>query len=279
MATTPNYNLPLIPDNAVNDVKRDFNSLSVAVDGAIKSAAEGVNIPLSDATDGTRSGVAGSEKAVGLVMQAATAAGLAAATAQATATTAQSTANAAETPTGAQTKVNNAVGNLASLQTAAKGNAVAAINELFTSASNGKTAVAAAITGKGVPASGSDTFGQLAQKIGQIPTGLKVVTGSVSLNGGVGSITNIPFRPRILLCYLHNYSYTGYTANAEANAYVVAYDLGEGVVYGRNFSGYVKDDVYTVNFTHNIYNVVFGENSVSFTSTQPSGVFYILFGT
>uniref|UniRef100_UPI00073EDE91 hypothetical protein n=1 Tax=Paenibacillus senegalimassiliensis TaxID=1737426 RepID=UPI00073EDE91 len=78
------------------------------------------------------------------------------------------TANAAETPTGAQTKVNAAVGNLASLQTTVKGNAVAAINELFTSASNGKTAVAAAITGKGVPALGSDTFGQLAGKIGQI---------------------------------------------------------------------------------------------------------------
>lgn len=39
----------------------------------------------------------------------------------------------------------------------------------FTQASDGKTAVAAAITGKGVPASNSDTFPQLATKINNIP--------------------------------------------------------------------------------------------------------------
>ncbi|MET3505631.1 tail fiber protein [Halalkalibacter oceani] len=40
----------------------------------------------------------------------------------------------------------------------------------FTSASNGKNQIATAITGKGVPASGSDTFTQLANKIEQIAT-------------------------------------------------------------------------------------------------------------
>lgn len=49
---------------------------------------------------------------------------------------------------------------------------------LFRSASDGKTAVAAAITGKGVAASGSDTFPQLATKIGQISTGPKFASGS-----------------------------------------------------------------------------------------------------
>jgi hypothetical protein len=44
-------------------------------------------------------------------------------------------------------------------------------NELFTSVSDGKNAVATAITGKGVPASGSDTFTQLASKVGSINTG------------------------------------------------------------------------------------------------------------
>ncbi|WP_342570348.1 pyocin knob domain-containing protein [Paenibacillus sp. FSL R5-0749] len=42
--------------------------------------------------------------------------------------------------------------------------------DLFTSVSDGKNAIAAAITGKGVAASGSDTFPQLATKIGQIQT-------------------------------------------------------------------------------------------------------------
>ncbi|MNW59393.1 hypothetical protein D3C74_373060 [compost metagenome] len=52
--------------------------------------------------------------------------------------------------------------------------------DLFTSVSDGKTAVAAAITGKGVAASGSDTFPQLATKIGQIETGVKYATGTVT---------------------------------------------------------------------------------------------------
>lgn len=66
--------------------------------------------------------------------------------------------------------VDNAVGTLSSLLTTAKGNTVAAINELFTNVSNGKTQIASAITGKGVPASGSDTFAQLSEKIGLIQT-------------------------------------------------------------------------------------------------------------
>ncbi|AZS14247.1 hypothetical protein [Paenibacillus lutimineralis] len=73
--------------------------------------------------------------------------------------------------------VDNAVGTLSSLLTTDKSNVVKAINELFTNVSNGKDAVAAAITGKGVPASGSDTIAQLAAKIGQIVTGKKFASG------------------------------------------------------------------------------------------------------
>ncbi|MBD5563532.1 hypothetical protein FDF42_07395 [Clostridium botulinum] len=45
------------------------------------------------------------------------------------------------------------------------------INELFISASNGKTKVATAITGKGIPASGSDSYDTLSNKIKNIKTG------------------------------------------------------------------------------------------------------------
>uniref|UniRef100_UPI0037097AD0 phage tail protein n=1 Tax=Paenibacillus ihumii TaxID=687436 RepID=UPI0037097AD0 len=76
--------------------------------------------------------------------------------------------------------VDNAVGTLSNLLTTAKGNAVAAINELFTNVSNGKTQIASAITGKGVPASGSDTFPVLAQKIGQIQTNIEDVMQETS---------------------------------------------------------------------------------------------------
>ncbi|GIO32004.1 MULTISPECIES: pyocin knob domain-containing protein [Paenibacillus] len=43
--------------------------------------------------------------------------------------------------------------------------------DLFTSVANGKNDIASAISGKGVPASGSDDFTTLANKIGQISTG------------------------------------------------------------------------------------------------------------
>ena len=49
-------------------------------------------------------------------------------------------------------------------------NAAAEINSLKSSVSSGKTQVANAITGKGVSASGNDSFATLASKINQIPT-------------------------------------------------------------------------------------------------------------
>ena len=94
--------------------------------------------------------------------------------------------------------VDNAVGNLSNLMTSAKSNAVAAINELFTSASNGKTQIAAAITGKGVPASGSDTFAQLASKIDQIPVGKKYFMNTYDGNGAPISV-NFGFGAKIVL--------------------------------------------------------------------------------
>lgn len=49
-------------------------------------------------------------------------------------------------------------------------NLAAYSRNLFTSVSNGKNQIASAITGKGVSASGSESFASLAGKIGQIPT-------------------------------------------------------------------------------------------------------------
>ncbi|RAP29169.1 hypothetical protein C2W64_04116 [Brevibacillus laterosporus] len=57
------------------------------------------------------------------------------------------------------------IGNLDGLNTTAKSNVVVAVNELFTNVSNGKNKIATALTDKGVPASGSETFDQLAAKI------------------------------------------------------------------------------------------------------------------
>lgn len=55
-------------------------------------------------------------------------------------------------------------------------------NEAFQSASDGKTAVASAITAKGVTASPADTFAALAGKIGQIETGDYNVGDAIPIN-------------------------------------------------------------------------------------------------
>ncbi|WP_341279349.1 hypothetical protein [Paenibacillus sp. FSL H8-0537] len=95
-------------------------------------------------------------------------------------------------------------GNLAALNTSNKSTLVAAINELFTSASNGKTVVAQAITAKGVAASSSDTYAVLASKIGSIPasapdwiysTGNFVLTG---LNNVLTSNVDTPLTVAVL---------------------------------------------------------------------------------
>src|SRR5690606_21250337 len=67
----------------------------------------------------------------------------------------------------------SSIGDKSTLKTSHKSTLVGAINEAFQSASDGKTAVANAITAKGVTASPSDTFPTLATKIGQISTGKK----------------------------------------------------------------------------------------------------------
>lgn len=64
--------------------------------------------------------------------------------------------------------IDGKIGVLSNLSTTAKGNTVAAINETFQSASEVKTKVAAAITGKGVSASATETGTQLAAKINQL---------------------------------------------------------------------------------------------------------------
>ncbi|GMK45232.1 hypothetical protein PghCCS26_23600 [Paenibacillus glycanilyticus] len=68
--------------------------------------------------------------------------------------------------------VRSEVGDRSNLLTTTKTNVVAAVNELFQSVGDGKTAIASAITGKGVQSTGSDTFAQLASKIGSIKVGI-----------------------------------------------------------------------------------------------------------
>ncbi|WP_059052228.1 tail fiber protein [Paenibacillus senegalimassiliensis] len=199
-SNTPNLNLlkkdPIVDRNDTFNIQTMLNDNWDKIDAAmgdidIPEASLNVKgkVQLSSALNSDAENLAVTPKAVKAAYDAGIAAQVTANAANAAAGVAQTKANAAETPTGAQAKVNASVGNLASLQTTAKGNAVAAINELFTSASNGKTQVAAAITGKGVPASGSDTFAQLANKIGQILAKQKG-TSTINFNESTLQITS-----------------------------------------------------------------------------------------
>ncbi|MNV50193.1 hypothetical protein D3C71_1421900 [compost metagenome] len=77
------------------------------------------------------------------------------------------------------------------------------INSLKSSVSNGKNGIASAITGKGIAASGSDSFSTLSNKIGQIVVGGR----SASSNGWVGVDAstynaawniNVGFKPKVV---------------------------------------------------------------------------------
>ncbi|MEK3922850.1 tail fiber protein [Paenibacillus sp. FSL K6-2393] len=73
---------------------------------------------------------------------------------------------------------------------------------LFQSVSSGKSLIAAAITGKGVAASGSDTFVQIAEKIKGIEIGKKYASGSANFSltySGQMTINNLSFKPSIVI--------------------------------------------------------------------------------
>lgn len=118
------------------------------------------------------------------------------------------------------------IGDKTTLKTSEKTTIVGAVNELFTSASDGKTAIANAITGKNGTASSSDTFAQLALAISLISTGKKMAYDNftISTSGGlyykeVSINYSLDFVPSIFLAidtsgslalFLRNVSLGGY---------------------------------------------------------------------
>ena len=79
-------------------------------------------------------------------------------------------------------KVDDKVGDTTSLKTTEKTSVVKAVNELFTSVSNGKKKVASAITDKGVSTSADATFDQMEANIRSIQTGSTGITPSGTKN-------------------------------------------------------------------------------------------------
>ena len=101
--------------------------------------------------------------------------------------------------------LSDAIGDLNDLSNTDKTSIVAAVNECFQSASDGKTAIANAITGidDSVTIPDNTTFAHLAALIGQLSSGgLQVATGSMQDYTIPDAITGeTPFKPKVVIVY------------------------------------------------------------------------------
>lgn len=100
--------------------------------------------------------------------------------------------------------LSDVLGNITNLSTTDKTSLVAAVNECFQSASDGKTAIANAITGadSSITIPENPTFAQLATLIGQFEGRLRVAMGSMQAYTIPETIEGTtPFRPLIVIVY------------------------------------------------------------------------------
>lgn len=104
-------------------------------------------------------------------------------------------------------RLDNKIGSLSSLQTTNKNNVVAAVNECFTNANNGKSAIAAAI---GSPATASNTFTELANEIKEEK---KLVALAAGMNGVE---TNLREQATTISTYTHSHLPNVITTNGGA---------------------------------------------------------------
>ena len=102
-------------------------------------------------------------------------------------------------------EIDDKIGTLTNLSTTAKNDVVSAINELFTSANNGKSAIAGAIVGKGGTANSNQTFAQLAAAITALPTGAQMASGTI--NNAYNTKTFSPgFIPKLIIMWVVEHS-------------------------------------------------------------------------
>lgn len=128
----------------------------------------------------------------------------------------------------------------------------AAVNECFQSASEGKTLIAAALTGKGQASTASDTYAQMAAKIGNLMA-VPTATKNITANGNNIDVKNyakvnvnvenyISFNS-VTVLVADNRVNTTYTFTADANT------IGWVVAEAWNDGGYQQKQVHSLNTT------------------------------
>lgn len=145
------------------------------------------------------------------------------------------------------------IGDKSMLKTTDKTTIVGAVNELFTSVSNGKNEVANAITQKGQVANGSDTFTQLATSISAINTGKKWASGLVDSWDGKVIINNLPFKPSYVFISRQMLNGTSSPSINDSTSHHYMVDVLQG--------GYAYNSVST-SYNSNYYGV-WSKNGVS----------------
>ena len=132
--------------------------------------------------------------------------------------------------------INSQLGDVSNLQTINKNNLVAAINETFTSASNGKQLIATAITGMGVTTSVSDSYQTMANNIQSIETGIKrIVANDTSIVPTGTYATSVYYNTSfgVLISYAPNgdvvLTMKGGTTTTYENLYYVLDSAPDGV--------------------------------------------------
>lgn len=131
------------------------------------------------------------------------------------------------------------IGDKTQLLTAEKSSIVGAMNELFTNADDGKTAIANAIVGKGGNVINTDSFEILANAIESLPDGVKKAVGEVTLpNSNTPAIvTGLDFKPSFVAIFYRttNIYYLGFKIYYPAIFSLIV--SGKTVLQGADYSG------------------------------------------
>ncbi|MEK4360797.1 pyocin knob domain-containing protein [Paenibacillus sp. FSL M7-1455] len=137
-------------------------------------------------------------------------------------------------------------------------------DDLFQSVANGKTNIASAISGKGVPASGSDTFATLAAKIGQISTGIKMAKfDNPSMSGTIG---NLAFTPKIVVFKVH-FGAMNVNVSVDSDNYLLGFNVDGNLVLTDNYAvgRYSGASGASGSVSFDTNGLVFGQNYINYS--------------